>query len=286
MRLSTWMLCTLALMGAQAAAALEMRVAPPSPGQGEVVMVFLTGVPGAREVEGSLDGRPLWFFRQGEEYAALAGIDVEAKPGKAAWRVAVVDALGVPHERTGEIGIRSRKFPVQRLTLPTPMVDLDPEAERRAAAEAARLRALYQTVSPERLWHGPFSRPVAGHDPGQGFGARRIINGKPRMPHSGVDFGAERGAPVVATNHGRVALVGDFFFAGRLVVLDHGLGLYTLYLHLDRVDVPEGAVVKRGEQIGVVGATGRATGPHLHWAAQLGLSRVDPLTLLSVSVSD
>jgi murein DD-endopeptidase MepM/ murein hydrolase activator NlpD len=127
---------------------------------------------------------------------------------------------------------------------------------------------------------------VAGQDPGQGFGARRIINGKPRMPHSGVDFGAERGTPVVASNRGRVALVGDFFFAGRLVVLDHGLGLYTLYFHLDRADVPEGAIVERGEQVGVVGATGRATGPHLHWAAQLGASRIDALALLSVPVSD
>jgi murein DD-endopeptidase MepM/ murein hydrolase activator NlpD len=286
MRFVTWMLCALALMGAQAAAGFEMRVVPPSPGLGEVAMVFVGGVPGAHDVDGSLDGRPLRFFRHGEEYAALAGIDVEAKPGKASWRIAVVDALGIPRERTGEIVIRSREFPVQRLTLPIPMVDLDPEAERRAAAEAVRLKALYQTVSPERLWHGPFSRPVAGQDPGQGFGARRIINGKPRMPHSGVDFGAELGAPVVAANRGRVALVGDFFFAGRLVALDHGLGLYTLYFHLDRVDVPEGAVVERGEQIGVVGATGRATGPHLHWAAQLGLSRVDPLTLLSVSVGD
>ena len=285
MRLLPLTLCALALIGGQAAA-LEMRVVPPSPGQGEVVMMHVAGVSGAREVEGSLDGRPLRFFRHGEEYAALAGIDVEAKPGKAPWRVTVVNAAGVTHVRAGEITIKSRQFPVQRLTLPTEMVDLDPEAERRAAAETERLRALYQTVSPERLWHGPFTRPVAGQDPGQGFGARRIINGKPRMPHSGVDFGAERGAPVVAANRGRVALVGDFFFAGRLVVLDHGLGLYTLYFHLDRADVPEGAVVERGEQIGAVGATGRATGPHLHWGAQLGLSRVDPLTLLLVSVSD
>ena len=286
MRLLTWTLCALALIGAQPAAGFEMRVVPLSPGQGEIVMVLLAGVPGARGVEGSLDGRPLRFFRHGEEYAALAGIDVEAKAGKASWRVTFVDALGVSREGTGQVAIRSRKFPVQRLTLPTPMVDLDPEAERRAAAEAATLRALYQMVSPERLWQGPFVRPVAGQDPGQGFGARRIINGKPRAPHSGVDFSAERGAPVVATNRGRVALIGDFFFAGRLVVLDHGLGLYTLYFHLDRVDASEGAVVECGEQIGVVGATGRATGPHLHWAAHLGLSRVDPLTLLSVSLGD
>ncbi len=166
------------------------------------------------------------------------------------------------------------------------MVDLSPEAERRAATEAARLRALYQTVTPERLWSGPFARPVGGDLPGNGFGSRRIINGQPRMPHSGVDFAAERGAAVAAANRGRVALVGDFFFAGRLVVLDHGLGLYTLYFHLERTAVEEGALVERGEPIGIVGSTGRATGPHLHWGAQLGASRVDPMTLLSVAAGD
>ncbi len=285
MRVLGWGL-VLVLMSAETAAGLEMRVVPPSPGPGEVAIVFLAGARGAREVEGSLDGRPLHFFRYGEEYAALAGIDLDAKPGKTAWRVGVVDARGVPREGAGSLVIRSRTFPVQRLTLPKPMVDLDPEAERRAATEASRLRALYQTVTPERLWRGRFERPVGGDDPGQGFGSRRIINGQPRMPHSGVDFGAERGAGVVAANRGRVALVGDFFFAGRLVVLDHGLGLYTLYFHLDRADVVEGTVVERGGPIGVVGATGRATGPHLHWGAQLGSSRVDPLTLLSVAVGD
>ena len=157
---------------------------------------------------------------------------------------------------------------------------------KRSSREAARLRALYATVTPERFWRGRFTRPVAGDDPGGGFGSRRIINGQPRMPHSGVDFAAERGTQVVAANRGRVALVGDFFFAGRFVVLDHGLGLYTLYFHLDRQDVAEGALVERGAPIGVVGATGRATGPHLHWAAQLGSARVDPSTLLSLSVND
>jgi murein DD-endopeptidase MepM/ murein hydrolase activator NlpD len=268
------------------ACALEMRVVPPSPGQGDVLMVFLTGARGAREVEGSLAGQPLRFFPYGQEHAALAGIDLDVKPGKVAWRVRVVDARGAPREAAGSIVIRSRPFPVQRLTLPTPMVDLSPDAERRAATEAARLRALYQTVTPERLWHRRFARPVGGDLPGEGFGSRRIINGQPRMPHTGVDFAAERGTAVVAANRGRVALVGDFFFAGRLVVLDHGLGLYTLYFHLDRIDVGQGMLVDRGEPIGIVGASGRATGPHLHWGAQLGASRVDPMTLLSVAVSD
>jgi murein DD-endopeptidase MepM/ murein hydrolase activator NlpD len=276
----------LLLLAAPPAAALEVRVTPPSPRQGEVVMVFLAGVPGAREVEGTLHGRPLHFFPYREEHVALAGIDLDTPSGKAAWRVSIVDARGDTREASGGITIRSRRFSVQRLTLPPAMVNLSPEVERRAGEEAARLRTLYGTITPERLWHGRFARPVGGDSPGEGFGSRRIINGQPRMPHSGVDFAAERGDPVVAANRGRVALVGEFFFAGRLVVLDHGLGLYTLYFHLDRADVAEGALIERGQPIGVVGATGRATGPHLHWGAQLGLSRVDPLTLLSMSISE
>ena len=282
----SWVLCAGLVLSAAPALALEVRVEPASPRQGEVGVVFVAGARGAREVEGSLGGRPLHFFPHGKEYAALAGIDLEVRPDKVAWRVGVVDARGVARAAAGSLVIRSREFRVQRLTLPKPTVDLDPEAERRAATEAVRLRTLYQTVSPERLWHGRFARPVGGDDPGEGFGSRRIINGQPRMPHSGVDFAAERGAPVMAANRGRVALVADFFFAGRLVVLDHGLGLYTLYFHLDRADVAEGTLVERGEPIGVVGATGRATGPHLHWGAQLGASRVDPLGLLSMAVSD
>jgi murein DD-endopeptidase MepM/ murein hydrolase activator NlpD len=106
------------------------------------------------------------------------------------------------------------------------------------------------------------------------------------MPHSGVDYAADRGTAVVAANRGRVAMVGDFFFAGRLVIVDHGLGLYTLYFHLDRIDVEEGALVERGQSIGTVGATGRATGPHLHWGAVLREARIDPLGLLTIRSTD
>jgi murein DD-endopeptidase MepM/ murein hydrolase activator NlpD len=166
------------------------------------------------------------------------------------------------------------------------MVNLDPEAERRAANEAARLRALDDTVTPERLWRGPFTQPVASRKPGGGFGFRRIINGQPRMPHSGIDYSADRGSPVVASNRGRVALLGDFFFAGRLVALDHGLGLYTLYFHLDGVAVGEGELVERGQIVGTVGTTGRSTGPHLHFAAQLGRARINPPDLYSLPVKE
>jgi murein DD-endopeptidase MepM/ murein hydrolase activator NlpD len=275
-----------ALLPAAAEPALEVRVVPAAPRQGDVAVVFVAGARGARELTGSLAGRPLAFFPYGEEHVALAGIDLETKPGKAVWRVGVVDAAGIARKTSGTVGVKARRFPMQRLTLPRHLVDLDPETARRAEAEAARLRTLYATVTPERLWRGRFTRPVGGHDPGEGFGFRRIINGQPRMPHSGIDYAADRGTPVVASNRGRVALVGDFFFAGRLVVLDHGLGLYTLYFHLDGVDVIEGALVERGRTIGTVGATGRATGPHLHFGAQLRGARVDPSALLTLPLRD
>jgi murein DD-endopeptidase MepM/ murein hydrolase activator NlpD len=249
-------------------------------------MVTVTGSRSAREVEGTVGDRPLLFFPYGEAHVALAGIDLESAPGKTVWRVSAIDGAGVRRDRSGSVVVRAGRFPVERLSLPKGMVDLDPATERRAEAEAARLRALYATWTPERLWQGRFAPPVAGDGKWTGFGARRIINGQPRMPHSGADYAAGLGTAVVASNSGRVAMVGDFFFAGRLIVLDHGLGLYTLYFHLDRIDVAEGAVVERGQPIGTVGATGRVTGPHLHWGAVLRQARVDPSGLLSLGAGD
>jgi len=165
-------------------------------------------------------------------------------------------------------------------------VDLDPETERRANDESKRLATVYRLITPERLWRGKFTKPVGMSGEGTGFGARRVINGQPRSPHGGSDYSAPRGTPVVAANGGRVALVADFFFPGRLVIVDHGLGLYTLYFHLDTIVVAEAQRVERGQPLGTVGATGRATGPHLHFGAQMRAARVDPATLLGLAFLD
>ncbi len=248
--------------------------------------VFVRGAPAAATIEGSVGGRPLHFFPYAGSFAALVGIDLETKPGAHAWRLAMLESGKEPVTVKGSVHVRPRHFPVQQLTLPRGLVDLDPETERRAVAEADRLKTLYRTISPERLWRGAFVRPVAGQDPPTGFGSRRVLNGQRRMPHAGVDFAAPRGVVVVAANTGRVALVADYFFPGRLVVIDHGLGLYTLYFHLDTVTVREDYQVDRGQPIGTVGATGRATGPHLHFGAQLGEARIDPVALLGLSFRD
>jgi hypothetical protein len=269
---------------ASPAAAFKVTVTPSALRQGDVAMIVVTGAASAPEMDGSVAGRPLFFFPDG--YASLIGIDLETKPGRLPWRVGFVDGGGAPHHASGRITVKSRSFPVQRLTLPKGMVDLSPDNERRAEAEAVRLRALYDTITSVRLWRGRFTSPIASHVKSEGFGFRRIINGKPRSPHSGVDFAAPAGTLVVASNGGRVALVAEHFFGGRLVALDHGEGLYTLYMHLERIDVTEGALVERGAIIGAVGSTGRATGPHLHWSAQLRRARIDPDALLKLSAVD
>ena len=260
----------------------EPRVVHP----GDVAVVFLTGLPDAKAVEGSLVGRPLSFFPYGDGYAALAGVDLEVKPGKLTWRIGVVDGRERPIKATGKLQVRGRKFPLQRLTLPKELVDLDTPTLKRVEEESKRLQTLYATITPERLWRGRFTKPVGVSDPGEGFGARRIINGQPRAPHAGLDYSADPGTPVVAANAGRVALVAEYFFPGRLVVIDHGLGLYTLYFHLERAEVAEGDRVDRGQPIGRVGASGRATGPHLHFAAHLRQARIDPAGLLQLKLPE
>ena len=253
---------------------------------GDVAWVLVQGVADGAPIEGSLGARSLLFFPYAGGQAAVVGIDLETKPGPHAWQLAILEPGREPRRLSGKLTVSRRDFQVQRLTLPTAMVDLDPETERRAVSEGERLRTLYRTITPERLWRGRWVRPVAGHEPGSGFGSRRVINGQPRAPHTGIDFSAPRGTPVVAANSGRVALLGDYFFPGRLVALDHGLGLYTLYFHLDTVAVTDGERVERGQVIGTVGSTGRATGAHLHFGAQASVARVDPAALLSLDVHD
>jgi murein DD-endopeptidase MepM/ murein hydrolase activator NlpD len=270
---------------ATGATAVELSWTPERPRPGDAVRLFVRGAGPSAEVQGIVAGRPVRFFPTADGHAGLVGIDVDDAPGRHPWQLTVRTG-GTTQSVEGELTVGLREFRVQHLTLPPAMVELDPPTERRALAEAERLKALYLAVTPERLWRGVFARPVAGAETGTGFGARRVINGKPRAPHTGLDYAAPTGSPVHAANAARVALVGDFFFPGRLIVLDHGLGLYSLYFHLDRIAVDEGVTVSRGQMIGTVGATGRATGPHLHFGISVGGARIDPDTLLGLPSTD
>lgn len=259
---------------------LGVMVTPATARAGDVVLIQVPGAP--PDLGGEWGGRPLRFFPVQDGLAALAGVDLEAELRPIPWRLWRPRDGATMVVGTGSVVMRPWTFPTQTLTLPRSQVDLDAKTLARVRREQAELRAALAAGGGERLWRDAFQVPVEGGEPTGGFGLRRIINGQPRSPHAGFDWAATRGTPVSAANAGRVALVAEHFFAGRLVALDHGLGLFTLYFHLDEARVTIGERVARGQQIGSVGATGRTTGPHLHFGVTLDGARVDPQSLLSL----
>lgn len=157
-----------------------------------------------------------------------------------------------------------------------------PESEReRIAADREKVKRVWEAADTERRWSAAFAIPVEGATP-SGYGAKRVFNGQTRSRHDGVDMAASSGTAVAAAAPGRVALAEDLYFSGGTVILDHGGGLFTTYFHLSAIDVKPGELVAAGQRVGAVGATGRATGPHLHWGAKLHRARVNPLDLLKL----
>jgi murein DD-endopeptidase MepM/ murein hydrolase activator NlpD len=184
------------------------------------------------------------------------------------------------------VPVTSGEFAVERLRVNRRYVDApDSALQRRIARERELSRAVYaRSPDTPRLWSGPFARPLPGRVTSR-FGTRREFNGELRSRHWGVDLDGDRGDPVLAANRGVVALVGDFYYSGNVVYLDHGRGLITAYLHLSQVDVAPGDTLERGSLVGRVGATGRVTGPHLHWLVRFAGVSLDGLKLLELDVS-
>jgi murein DD-endopeptidase MepM/ murein hydrolase activator NlpD len=218
--------------------------------------------------------------------SVLIGIDLEALPGDLPIRVEASDAGGRSLRESTAVRVEDARFPVQRLTLPRSFVELDAVTRARVQREQAALSRVWEAATPDRRWRGAFRIPLEAAGPPTGFGVRRVINGEPRAPHTGVDFAAPAGTLVLAANAGAVALVAEHFFSGRSVILDHGVGLYTMYFHLQETLVREGQRVEPGEAIGRVGSTGRATGSHLHWGARLHGARIDPQALVGLALPD
>lgn len=250
--------------------------------QGEVLVVTVPVKGEPIKVVGHLLDREIMFFPKGTgNYVGLLGLDMQDKPGQ--------HDLGIQveypdHKDRHKVTVLLMKedYKVQHLKLPKKMVDLDSKTLVRVKQEAKILHHAFDTALPEPLWNSSFIEPVQGRVSGR-FGSRRVINGQSKRPHSGEDIAAPDGTPVVAMNRGIVRLAMDHFFTGKGVILDHGLGLFSMYFHLSEVDVTQGQMVEKGDPIGKVGATGRATGPHLHWGVRLNGARIDPYSLLKIS---
>ena len=260
------------------AAVLTVAAAPKTIVQGGIAEVRVTSdapLAGLVLVDG--DRRiPLERETSGRAFRGLFGVDLDAKPGE---RELVFESEDGGARAASKTRVLKGTFRVQKLSVDPKFVEVPPEEKERVKADAERVNAAYRSAEPARRWTA-FGRPVAFE--GSNFGSRRVYNGKTTGVHSGLDMGAPKGTPVAATADGRVALAGDLYFSGGTVLLDHGGGLFTMVIHLSRVDVKEGDVVPKGAIVGLVGATGRATGPHLHWAARLNGARVNPEYLLGL----
>jgi murein DD-endopeptidase MepM/ murein hydrolase activator NlpD len=246
-------------------------------GNGDIFVVEVpSGRGDARWAE--LEGRRFPAIRSetGEETFFLLGFDLDTEGGEYPLKVYYE---GKPEGvETLVISVRPRAFPVEELSLPEKMVTPPAEVLSRIGEERKAAAAVYADSAPDAMWRPPFHRPVEG-EPSGNFGRRRILNGIAKSPHSGEDYKAGLGSEVKAVARGRVGMARDLYYSGKTILLDHGGGLVSQYFHLDRMSVEEGQMVQAGEIIGNVGATGRVTGPHLHFGVRLHGMRSDPSLL-------
>jgi len=252
-----------------------------SANQGSALQVTFPNETGIQSVDIIWGGKKVPAFRLNNTWTTIVGVDLDAKPGEHKADVLFTMEDGRVDKRDAVIKVVPKKYPTTELKVDEKYVELSKANLARANRESKETEEIYATVTNEILPDGPFTVPIAG-SAGTNFGHRRIFNGEARAPHAGADLRAITGTPIHATNRGRVVLAKNLFFTGNTIILDHGLGIYSLYAHLSRIDVKRGAVVNTGEVIGLAGATGRVTGPHLHWAMRVQGARVDPFTLVEI----
>jgi murein DD-endopeptidase MepM/ murein hydrolase activator NlpD len=289
---------------------IELRLNSAEYGQGSLALVSLTSPKPLGEVRGEWNGRHFSFWRADsvkgsepsvkgrqskkgaesdpatsgaeDERLALIGVDLEQAPGDYDLVVNVNQSDGEERSCTESIKVTTGHFATESLHVKPQFVEPNPEQLARAKDESKRLREIFDTATADRLWHGRFRIPLAGAKSGTNFGKRRILNGQPGSPHGGLDMPAPTGAPVFASQSGRVVLAQDLYFSGNTVIVDHGLGVYTFYGHFSEIDVKVGDTVNTQTVLGKVGATGRVTGPHLHWGLTVNRARVNPLQIVRI----
>jgi murein DD-endopeptidase MepM/ murein hydrolase activator NlpD len=224
---------------------------------------------------------PAYAVEGSLKWNGLLGIDLETKPGQYEIKLNGTDEDGKSVIARSIVKIKAKKFPTRNLTVDPKFVTPPSDQLDRIKKERAIVNGIFARTTPERLWQGSFAVPVPG-EVISAFGKRSVYNGIPRSPHTGTDFRGSTGTPIRAPNAGRIVLAANLYYSGNVVIIDHGLGLYSYFGHMSAFSVEDGASVSKGEIVGKVGATGRVTGPHLHWTVRLAGSRVDPLSLVDI----
>lgn len=256
------------------AQATALPQAEPVPGG--IAVVFLAHT-GKQTPKAYFNDRRVMVVKDDQRWLAIVGIPLDTKPGSYQLRV----QSGDNHRATRSFTVQDKQYALQRITIKDKRkVEPNPDDLKRIQRESRIMRAAFAD------WRDQAEVPLRFDLPAQGplsspFGLRRLFNGQPRNPHSGLDIAAPAGAPIHAPAAGRVVALGKYFFNGNTVLIDHGQGLVTMYCHMQKIAVKKGQRLKPGEVIGYVGHTGRATGPHLHWSVSLNNTRVNPSLFLS-----
>ncbi|MFH2013196.1 MAG: M23 family metallopeptidase [Pseudomonadota bacterium] len=251
--------------------------------QGDIFVVNVLMPNDAHSLTGNFQNKDLSFYKikNDELFQTLIGIDMETEPGIYKLAIMAKSNSGKTLKGIYNIKINKKDFGEQRISLPKEMVELDQDTLKQIDEENKKLKEIWAIERNDKIWYGKFIKPLNGEIISS-FGVRRILNGLPKSPHTGVDLRAGIGEEIRSSNTGIVIFVSEMFFCGKSVIVDHGRGLYTMYFHLSKIDVKEGQRVKKGEILGLVGSSGRSTGPHLHWGVRLHDARVDPISLLKL----
>ncbi len=261
----------------------------PDSSQGSLLLVELRSAKPLKQIKAGWAGKEVLFWKPEAGvksrfflYRALLGVDLEQAAGKYDLALAADTQSGEKIGCNAAVAVRAGHFATESLQVEKQFVEPSPEQLQRAQAEQKQLREIFGRVTPERMWHGKFRVPLDGVSAGKNFGKRRILNGHPGSPHGGLDLPAATGTPVHAAQSGRVVLAEELYFSGNTVLMDHGLGIYTFYGHLSEISVKAGDEVGPSALLGKVGATGRVTGPHLHWGLTVDKARVNPLQIVNL----
>jgi murein DD-endopeptidase MepM/ murein hydrolase activator NlpD len=250
---------------------------------GSPVLIHVDAAADARP-EGDWLGRRIEFFpaRGGHGWYALVGVDVEGPAGPSTLQIRERRGADL-RDLSQTVEIHAAHYRTGSLTVAPKFVEPGPDESERIKEESELKAKVFALSAAEPLWSASFRAPVTAR-PTDSFGTRRMFNGKLASIHKGMDFRAAAGTPVRAGNSGTVVLARPLYFEGNCVVIDHGLGLFSLSMHLSRIDVHEGQQVTTGERLGLSGATGRVTGPHLHWAVRWQGAYLDPAKLLRMDL--
>jgi len=247
--------------------------------QGSAVEVNVPDEPDVKSVKVIWQKKTVPAFHADGAWRTILGVDLDASAGEHTAEASLTMDDGRLEHRAIAVNVEAKKYPTSRLNVDEKFVELSKADLARSEREAKEIDSIYDRITTDIVPDEPFTDPIPGVG-GTNFGERRIFNGEPRSPHSGADLHAAAGTPVHATNRGRVVLAKNLFFTGNTVLLDHGFGIYSLYAHLSRIDVKDGEMVQSGQVVGLVGATGRVTAPHLHWAMRVQGARVNPFSLV------